>query len=205
MIDQKYAETIFNFLYSEVNGYEVSNKARRNENLDENGFLYGELPFQTFVKIIESIKPKLGGTFIDLGSGTGRIVMQSYLMNHFDKVIGIEFLQGLHNKACEIKSIFDKTVQPQVAKFLQNKSIEFINGDILEYDYRDADFIFMNHPLKSENGGYKILEAKFKSELKKGTKIATIIRPIEEQSFQMIDKRSLEFSWGKSTAYFYEV
>lgn len=36
-----------------------------------------------------------GGTFMDVGTGTGRPVFAAALLHDFDRVVGIELLEGL--------------------------------------------------------------------------------------------------------------
>ncbi len=78
MIDSNYAETIFNYLYNNINGYQISRNARINSGMDTETLLYGELPFSTWKKIVTKANPKADGVFFDLGSGTGRIIFASF-------------------------------------------------------------------------------------------------------------------------------
>ena len=84
MLDQTLAEKYFNQLYGEINGYGVSNKARIDEGKTE-GLLYGEIPFSTWKEIVMMANPKHESVFFDLGSGTGRVIMQSHLLFNFQK------------------------------------------------------------------------------------------------------------------------
>jgi hypothetical protein len=204
MIDQTFAETTFNLLYSNTNGYDISNNARREFSGDTSNFLYGELPFQTWKKIVEQIQPKEDGVFFDLGSGTGRVVMASYLGCGFRKCVGIEILDGLHNKAVEVLGVFDQIVRPQIAGSLEGREISFVRESLFDTDLREADFIFMNHPFK-DGPEFVRLEDKFLSELKPGTKIATIIRSLKNPAFKQLGSATQQFSWGESTVHFCEV
>jgi hypothetical protein len=204
MLELNHAESLFNSLYGNINGYDISNAARRKTSIDTSRFLYGEIPFQTWKEIVELAKPKEDGVFFDLGSGTGRILMASHLLFNFKKLIGVELLEGLHEKAVEVKKNFDKTIKPQIADHVSGQELQLINGDIFQTDLREADFIFMNHPFK-DGEIFLDLEEKFLKELKKGTKIVTIIRALRNPSFTKICSQTYKFSWGDSTAHFFEV
>lgn len=204
VINATYAETLFNYLYSSINGYDVSNHARRKFGSDTSKFLYGELPFTTWQQIVEHVNPKKDGVFFDLGSGTGRVVVASHLLYDFKKSIGVELLDGLHNKALEVKENFDKTIKPQVEKEVVGRELQFIKSDIFAADLHEADFIFMNHPFK-DSDVFMRLEDKFLKELKPGTKIVTIIRALRNPAFKNLGSKTFKFSWGDSTAYFFEV
>jgi SAM-dependent methyltransferase len=203
MIDASQAENIFNSLYSGINGYDISNSARKEFSGDTANFLYGELPFQTWIKIVEQTNPKQDGVFFDLGSGTGKVVIASYMLFNFKKIIGVELLDGLHDKAVEIKEIFDKTIRPQVAESLKGREMKLVKESFFDTDLREADFVFMNHPFK-DGPEFVRLEEKFLDELKPGTKITTIIRSLKNPKFKQLGSQSHQFSWGDSTVHFCE-
>lgn len=199
-----YAQTLFNFLYSKVDGYDVANVAQRNLNVDSGKFLYGEMPFKTWVKIIEQVSPKKDAVFFDLGSGIGQVVMQSHILFNFHKSIGVELLEGLHNQAIATKNIFEKIVQPQIKNHVKNRELLFLNQNIFDVDVSEADLILLNYPLKGEEN-FRLLEEKLLKELKPKTKIVATIRSLHNSRFKNIGVKSHRFSWGESTAYLYEV
>lgn len=205
MINSSYAETLFNHLYSHVKGYAISTAARvASPEIDTNNTLYGELPFETWQEIVKYVKPDLNGVFFDLGSGTGRIVIASHLLFNFRKSVGVEFLKGLHDKACEAKEEFEINIKPQVAADVSGREIEFWHEDIFVTDLHEADFVFMNHPFK-DSDVFLQLEEKFLQELKPGSKIVTIIRALQNPRFKNLGSQTYKFSWGNSTAHFFEV
>lgn len=204
MIKEDYARTLFDFLFGGVDGYKTSSTARQSSGQDCKDLLYGEMPFDTWKAIVETAKPKENAVFVDLGSGVGRAIIQSHLLFDFKKSIGVELLDGLHNKAVEIFDNFKKTIEPQVAESLKNKEVLFLKDNILKVDLSEADFVYMCHPFKNEQE-FLQLEQRFLSQLKKGTKIVTIIRQLRNEAFKKHGSTMFDFSWGKSTAYFHEV
>ncbi|MDX2083659.1 MAG: hypothetical protein SFV53_06720 [Rickettsiales bacterium] len=203
MLNQDYAEKLFNLLYENVDGYAVSHQARQDiENKSD--LLYGELPFKTWIEIVEKAAPKKDGIFLDIGSGTGRVVMLSYLFFDFKKTIGVELLKGLHDKACEVQEIFEKNIKSQIANQVLNRELKFFNQNIFEVNLSEIDFIFMNHPFKDRDLFDK-LEQKFLRDLKPQTKIVTTIRALKDKAFKNLGSQKYQFSWGESTAYFHEV
>ena len=203
MINPIYAETLFNYLYANINGYDISS-ASRPKTTSSKDLLYGEIPFATWKKIVEQANPKDGAIFFDLGSGTGRVVIESHLLFNFRKSIGIELVKGLHDKACEIAETFTKIIKPQINDSITNRELLFINDNILNVDIYEADFILLPHPFKSEND-FLALEERFLKQLKPKTKIVTFIRPLRNRRFKGFGGTLYNFSWGKSTAYFFEV
>lgn len=205
-MNNAYNETLFNFLYSDINGYSLSHKAREAHDDKEiiKELLYGEVPFAVWREIVEKTNPKKDGVFFDLGSGTGRVVMESHIVFDFKKSIGVELLKGLHDKACEVKDKFDKFVKPKILNQLKDRELQFVNANIFAVDLREADLIFMNHPFKDREL-FEKLEEKFLKELKPQTKIVTTIRSLNKPAFKDLGSKKYEFSWGESTIYFHEV
>lgn len=204
MINALYGQTIFNFLYSKIDGYRTASLSQSARPGSHEELLYGEIPFATWQKIVARIQPKEDAVFYDLGSGTGRVAFQSYLIYNFKKSAAIELLGGLHEKALEVEENFNRLIKPQIAKSFVGKELKFIRGNILEEDFSDADFVLLSHPFKDENDFLK-LEEKFLKTLKPGTKIVALIRYLRNEKFKDLGFTSMNFSWGKSTAYFYEI
>ncbi len=203
MINYNLAAQLFSSLYDNIDGYSVSHEARKNIE-DKNDLLYGELPAETWKEIVEKADPKKDGVFLDAGSGTGRVVILSYLLYDFKKTIGVELLKGLHDKACEVKEIFDRDVKPQVLDHIANRELEFFCKNIFDANFHEVDFVFMNHPFKDREL-FDLLEEKLLRELKPKSKIVTIIRALKNPAFKQLGSKKYNFSWGESTAYFHEV
>lgn len=203
MIDSNLAEQYFNQLYSDIDGYEVSNSARASARITE-GLLYGEIPFATWKSIVMRANPKHDAIFFDLGSGTGRVVMQSHLLFNFKKSIGIELLPGLHDQACEVTDKFVEEIEPLIRNELGDRELHLFNESFFDVDLSEADLILLNHPIKDRDLFLK-LEQKFLNELKPGTKIITIIRALANPKFKQLGSEKYTFSWGESTTHFFEV
>ncbi len=203
MLNYDLAAKLFSSLYDNIDGYSVSHEARKDLE-DKNDLLYGELPAETWRDIVERADPKKDGVFLDAGSGTGRVVILSHLLYDFKKTIGVELLQGLHDKACEVKENFDRDVKPQVLDNVANRELEFFCKNIFDTDFREVDFVFMNHPFKDREL-FDLLEEKLLKELKPKSKIVTIIRALKNPAFKQLGNKKYNFSWGESTAYFHEV
>lgn len=204
MIEPFYAERLFQKLYADINGYEVSIEAQNQYQGEAQSFIYGELPFETCQNIINQIQPKDNGVFFDLGSGTGRIVMTAHLLHNFRKSIGVELLDGLHNKACKIKNTFEQALLPPIQNKLAGNELQFLKANIFDVNLSEADLVFINHPFKDDQL-FEKLENKLIAELKPGTKVVTIIRHLRNPAFKTLGNKIYKFSWGNSTAHFAEI
>ena len=51
-----------------------------------------------------------GGTFLDLGHGTGKGILSGALMHQFEKCWGIEILESLTGISLNLKSVYENYV-----------------------------------------------------------------------------------------------
>ena len=52
-----------------------------------------------------------GGTFVDLGHGTGKGILAGAFMHNFNKCWGIEILESLQNVSLNLKGVYDNYLQ----------------------------------------------------------------------------------------------
>lgn len=85
--------------------------------LGNRNLAYGEITYTTLHKIVTWIERafgcKISGKFCDLGSGTGKGMVAAGLLNRFDKISGIELLDGLYYESLRIKDKYVKLTQDQ--------------------------------------------------------------------------------------------
>jgi hypothetical protein len=69
------------------------------QNVDE--YTYGEVSAESLLEVflwLKNTQSNVGSNlFVDLGHGTGKGVLAGALMNHFDRVSGIEILDDLYD------------------------------------------------------------------------------------------------------------
>ena len=92
-----------------VDGYRIYKKLRaqwREEGSHpHSGVAYGEADVAAFLTLLDemcaadSFSPKDPCSFLDIGSGIGKIVLAAAASRHFDSARGVEILKGLHNAA----------------------------------------------------------------------------------------------------------
>lgn len=201
-MDFNVAKSIFESLYSGVNGYTISQQARKKQTYSNKAHTYGEVTPEGFYKILNDINVSKSGVFYDLGSGTGKAVVLSALFGEFSKIIGIEILEDLVKSAENILKKFDEQVRPILKKERQNQLIEFVNADFLQADFSDADFVF-THSTCFYDELMAALERKF-SLLKKGVKILTVTKTLQLPMFKLLKSEEYPMTWGKATVNFYE-
>ncbi|MBI4225995.1 SAM-dependent methyltransferase [Candidatus Roizmanbacteria bacterium] len=201
-MDFNVAKAIFESLYSGVDGYNISSKARKNLPYASKAHTYGEVTPDGFKKVLSDAKAKPGGIFYDLGSGTGKAVMLAALLGKFPKLVGIEIIKELYQVSINILGRFDPEVRPILPVEKQKQTIEFVNADFLEYDFSDADVVF-THATCFYDELMVALERKCAT-LKKGTKVLLVTKNFQSPLFRLIKSGEYPMTWGKATVNFYE-
>lgn len=181
---------IFQDLYTDIDGYEVSRTARVKLPFITSD-VYGEIDFDNFYDILSQANPQQGEVFYDLGSGTGKAVVLAALGFPFSRCIGIEKFNDLHEKSLEITAS------------LRDPRISFVQSDFISADFTDGDIIYLN--------SYYFQELMSKPEfihkiglLKKGTRLIFVNTKVDHPSLSVIHTGHYEFSWGYSKVYITE-
>jgi len=95
---------------------------------------YSELDLSTVNKILTTLKnqhTKLyagKGIFVDLGSGCGKTCVAAALLHHFEKVVGIETMQCLHDAATAAQAKYGEAALPEG---VEKPELQLIKGDFV--------------------------------------------------------------------------
>jgi hypothetical protein len=150
---------------------------------------FGFLKNNGFNQIIKMSKKFFGDlsdkTFVDLGSGDGRIVI--WASKYFKKSIGIELSETRHNEAINIKS-----------KIKNSENITFYNKDLLNHNYSDFDVIFISSLLFPEHLIDKI-SLKIKNEVNSNTLVFSSRQLNIDEDYENI---SINQSWSDNSSLF---
>ncbi|MEO6508867.1 MAG: hypothetical protein ABIO02_02850 [Patescibacteria group bacterium] len=198
-MDFEHALHIFNSLYENINGYSLSSLGRAQVGSDDKAFTYGEISPEAFYSILSSLPIKPKGVFYDLGSGTGKAVLLAHMLFEFERSVGIEFLEPLHDGAVQVISKYHKQYKSLVP---EKREIELIHGNFLIQDFSDADIIFM-HSTCFPDYIWEQLEEKFKH-LKEDAYLLTVTKTIHTTHFQYIKSKEFGMAWGRATVHFYK-
>lgn len=104
---------------------------------------YGEVVLGHFIDMLDTLGAHAGQQFYDLGSGLGQLVFTAGLLGM--DATGIEVVKQRHEQACA-------AVQLAEAQDIgQNYgSINFVHGSFYDLDFSDADIVFVNSVLFSD-------------------------------------------------------
>lgn len=158
-------------LYCNTLGFNLAKQGRSDQQLFSYEYIYGEINFKSFIKLLNKCEINKECVFYDLGSGVGKAVVCAALLYDFKKVCGIEQLQLLHQSATKI----------QESELLKNKNIYFHQADLLTTNWSEANIIFINASAFIADFWQKILE-KLK-QLKAGAQIIVVSKLLPEEYF----------------------
>lgn len=188
----------------------MSKKERQDEELDDQSLVYGEIQFRTFALTIEKIRylydglRDSGGIFVDIGSGTGKAVFAAMLMHDFDRVIGIEILNGLHEISRDIEAIWheQKGKIDGLSARTKKTQIDLIRGDAFKVDWADATLAFVNSTCFDE----KMMEtvAEHANKMQTGSFLISFTRRLPSEEWQLLEYERHIMSWGDATVFIHQ-
>jgi SAM-dependent methyltransferase len=195
-MDRARIQDTFDRLYEKVEGYPLSHQERNRLATEDSSLIYGEVIPEGFLEVLAQTEPAAGETFYDLGSGTGRAVLLAAMAYPFARLVGIEFLQALHDAAEGVRARFEAEVRPTLTEAPPRQSITLRCGDFLEADLSDANVIFMQSncfqpPL------IKALVKKFEA-LPSGVRILALGQFLNAAHLVQVETGPCELGWGDS-------
>lgn len=198
---------LFNEVYNEIDGFNISKETREKLNiLSDPSLTYGEVEFISFKEIINLAKPRQYDIFYDLGSGTGKAVIIAAMCFDFSACKGIELLEPVYKLSCQaLKSLLTK-VDDRKKHILRAVNhlpeIKFYNQNFINADFSSANIIFINatcYPVEF----WDELMKKF-NQLAYGTRIIITSKKIDSPLFKQIYAGSHLMSWGMNSVRIYE-
>ena len=108
---------------------------KRKEIINSNKFVYGEIRKAGVETIYKEISEYDGlDTFVDVGSGTGKICLHMSMISNFENIVGIEIVTERHLYAIEL--------QQNLGRDFDN--VTFLNDDILKIEFERPCVVFTN-------------------------------------------------------------
>jgi len=164
--------------------------------------VYGEVTFSALASVFAKNLsfPAHGGTFYDVGSGSGRGVFGAVLLHHFAKAEGIEILTGLHAASEGILTEFNK-IRESEGKGSRHAAtkIAFHREDLRKFDWSDGDVVFANSTCFDETLMNDLSDCA--ERLKQGAYIITLTKRLRSEQFRTIESIQYKMSWGYATVH----
>lgn len=145
--------------YSDEDKFKLENFTERDSSINRNftykgeynlNYTYGEILRSGVDIIIEKInrylKPNGKDLFIDIGSGCGKLVLQTAIKSNIKTLVGVEIVSQ------RVK--YAKYIQEKILP--ENKSVFFIEKDVRDFDLSIATVVFVNDVLFDRSLVYHI-------------------------------------------------
>jgi len=144
---------------------------------------YGELTRQGMVEMLKGFETK-NKTFIDLGSGLGKTPLYAVADNKFKNAVGVELAPERHEQAIKMRDKLPERIKPIV---------NYFKNDLLNFNVKDFDVIFISNLCFSETLNQKIAE-KLVNEGKDKALIFSS-KEIIHPKIKLIEKRNVKMTW----------
>lgn len=200
-MDKLLLKAVFNELYLGVDGYLLSDASKDfdKKEIKDGCLTYGEIDFDGFWQmLVDAGLTQNHQVFYDLGSGTGKAVIVAAMSGYFKKVIGIELLSYLFQASEKLAKLFNHKFATHI--FKQAPEIIFKQADYLEYDYSDADVVFVQSTCMPDKQFFEMIDKL--AGLKKGSIVISITKTIYHPEFKLYESKKYQFGWGQATVNF---
>jgi len=212
--DASSLETIFERVYGDISAFNISEKEKEEMKESGNSPVYGELLPNGILLITQYMNEKLNAffgnkmpkniTFMDIGSGAGKVVLGTCMKGPFQKCIGVEYSKERHAIATQA---YQKITSESPELIPEGREVVFINADALTVDISGVYAIYISSYCFQKPFMEKLL-AKFEKELPDGAVIVTsqAFSTMPQSRVKLIRIFTVPQSWkSDSKAYAYQV
>lgn len=188
-------------LFSHVYGKAISITYRSIHFNRNKEFIYGEVDILAFYLLLEKTQPRPGDIFYDLGSGSGKAVFTAAFYFDFSKACGIELLAPLFCSAQNRLQQANQLLKPEHSTALA--SIQFIQDNFLNYNFQDANIIYIAATCLHESTWEKLINKL--ATLSPGTRIIVATKTIQNDKFTQTYQGVELMSWGLCPVTIYQI
>lgn len=186
-----------------TSGYHISDSEKLLFSKHQADYTYGEILLSSADILIHSIlNLSHNDVLYDLGSGTGKFTIQSFITSNITKAIGIELSPKRHCIALStLSNLISLGYIPP--SFISTRTITFIQDDFFNSKISDATVIYICSTLFSQKTMIRLYH-KIIDECHPGTRILTT-SPFPTSKLVLSNRYKLSFTWSNepSTCYLY--
>lgn len=183
---------LINRIYKDICGFEIPKTDEQHVRSSTGSPIYGEITTGALSKLLKDLRLNKNDVFYDLGSGVGKVVMQTALASAVGKAIGVELSETRYENSL-LALTRAKTFVPRISS-----RCRFINDDILRVDLSQATVIYTCSTAFSQKFMRQMLShiAGFKQKFK----LVSLQDLPDNRYFSLHHKLRLDMSWQRSTA-----
>lgn len=192
MKDQLSNRQIMNRIYKDICGFDIPKEDVAEVKKSKGSAIYGEIKHEALNKLHSHLGIGPRDIFYDLGSGVGKVVLQTGLFTQAQKVIGVELAKARHDDAVLALDRAAK-IDPRI-----KEKCLLINDDLMNIDLSKASIIYTCSTAFSESFMKQV--AKRLSSFSQKYKLITPQELPDQKHLKLIDTIYLDMSWIRSTA-----
>lgn len=176
----------------DISRQEITRAKKQGRYSQVEGLGYGEVDVEAFGSFIRGL-PAVHeqGTFVDMGSGSGKAVLAAAFSGRFSSCIGVEIMEPLHQLAVQAK-------ERAVAVDLDKASlVQFELGDIFEKEdlWGAADVLLVTCTLFTDDMMAR-LENAVSQLVRPGTIVITTTRPLHNARARWLLEGRIKYAKG---------
>lgn len=185
-------------LYRDVWGYDIPDVEEKTIRRSKGSPVYGELPPGSVARLLDYVQLSPADVFYDLGSGTGKVVVQAAMTAPLKKCVGVELSA---TRCRDARSIIRRAKKEAL---LLADSCIIREGDLMTTQLRDATVIYTCSTAFSIRF-MKKLAGRVVNECRK-LRLFVSLQEVERRGLAHIDTLRLTTSWNRrSPLYVYRV
>eukprot|EP00752_Nemacystus_decipiens_P015160 g13505.t1 len=189
---------------------EMSQQSRIKANQRQDSLVYGEMDLAHFLKVMVKLKRihghmiSIGGSFWDLGAGSGKLVIAAAMMHNFESSYGVECLEDLRAASRPVLDRWKKEEAPKVSSVKAKIRVDFIFADAMKQEgwVAEATLLFVHTNFSAQN----VVEIRRKAgSMKVGAICLSVsLAAVDNEKWGLLAVEPIQTSWGSTKLYVHE-
>ena len=182
---------IMNRIYKDLGGFEIPREDEQAVRKSKGSPIYGEINQQALNILLSYLKLGPKDIFFDLGSGVGKVIMQTVLSTPVGRAMGVELSSARFEEALTALK------RAQDFEPLVPKRLKFLNEDLLTTDLSKATVIYTCSTAFSQAFMNK-LTARL-AEYRQPFRLVSLQELPERSEFKHLETLKLDMSWTRKS------
>lgn len=183
---------IMNRIYDDLCGFTISKADNERVKKSKGSPVYGEIRHTALNKLLDYLGLTKHDIFYDLGSGVGKVILQTLLATPVDQAIGVELsLERFHDSELALKRAED------FCPGIGNRG-RFLNQDLLTIDLSKATVIYTCSTAFSESFMRKV--TKYLAQFSQPFRLVSLQELPDHPDFKLSKTLHLDMSWTRHAA-----